>query len=198
MLIQLQECKRLWCKTQDNFSDCRSSNLPWADGTPCKSKNHWCQKGECVPREGTTRQVINGGWGSWSHFTPCSMTCGGGVQESQRECNNPLPQNGGKYCAGSRKKYRSCNTFNCLAGSLDPREQQCYDMNGMNFDIRGIDTSVTWVPKYGCKLAISLLTNEIVRYLKIIGFKIVFTKGYIVAYSEKLILLFIIYLSEIL
>lgn len=86
------------------------------------------------------------------------MTCGGGVQESKRECNNPFPKNGGKYCGGSRKKYRSCNTHSCPQGSLDPREQQCFDMNGNNFGLKGIDSSVRWIPKYGligrdrCKL----------------------------------------------
>ncbi|KAL9889384.1 ADAM metallopeptidase with thrombospondin type 1 motif A isoform 2-T2 [Glossina fuscipes fuscipes] len=143
------DCKRLWCKTHDNNSDCRSSNLPWADGTPCNGMHYWCQKGECVPREGNTRQVINGGWGSWTPFTPCSLTCGGGVQESQRECNNPLPKNGGKYCTGARKKYRSCNTQNCPTGSMDAREQQCYQMNGRDFGIKAIGVHTKWIPKYG-------------------------------------------------
>ncbi|XP_029407527.2 A disintegrin and metalloproteinase with thrombospondin motifs 9 isoform X2 [Bactrocera dorsalis] len=160
------ECKRLWCKTDSSSSDCRSSNLPWADGTPCNNERHWCQKGECVPREGKSLQVVQGGWGPWSEFTPCSLTCGGGVQESQRECNNPLPKNGGKYCAGSRKKYRSCNTHTCPPGTLDSREQQCYEMNGRNFSSKGIARSAKWIPKYGlssaekCKLFCRLEDNS--------------------------------------
>ncbi|XP_036343293.1 A disintegrin and metalloproteinase with thrombospondin motifs 20, partial [Rhagoletis pomonella] len=160
------ECKRLWCKTDSSSSDCRSSNLPWADGTPCNNDRHWCQKGECVPREGKSLQAIHGGWGAWSAFTPCSLTCGGGVQESQRECNNPLPKNGGKYCAGSRKKYRSCNTHACPPGTMDSREQQCYEMNGRNFSSKGIARSAKWIPKYGlssadkCKLFCRLEDNS--------------------------------------
>ncbi|XP_055852459.1 A disintegrin and metalloproteinase with thrombospondin motifs 9 [Episyrphus balteatus] len=153
------ECTRLWCKAEKHLPSCRSSNLPWADGTPCgNQRTHWCQQGNCLPRDRINRQAVNGGWGPWSAFTPCSMTCGGGVQESKRECNNPFPSNGGKYCGGSRKKYRSCNTQNCPQGSLDSREQQCYDMNGNNFGLKGIDSSVRWIPKYGligrdkCKL----------------------------------------------
>lgn len=95
--------------------------------------------------------MVNGGWGPWTPFTPCSLTCGGGVQESQRECNNPLPKSGGKYCAGARKKYRSCNTQNCPVGSMDAREQQCYQMNGRDFGINGIGPQTKWIPKYGCK-----------------------------------------------
>ncbi|XP_067615530.1 A disintegrin and metalloproteinase with thrombospondin motifs 1 isoform X3 [Eurosta solidaginis] len=160
------ECKRLWCKTDSSSSDCRSSNLPWADGTPCNNERFWCQKGECVPREGKSLQVVHGGWGPWSSFTPCSLTCGGGVQESQRECNNPLPKNGGKYCAGSRKKYRSCNTHACPPGTMDSREQQCYEMNGRNFSSKGIARSAKWIPKYGlssadkCKLFCRLEDNS--------------------------------------
>ncbi|XP_055922961.1 A disintegrin and metalloproteinase with thrombospondin motifs 9 isoform X2 [Eupeodes corollae] len=151
------DCRKLWCK-EEQLSSCRSSNLPWADGTPCGNNASWCQQGKCMSREEINRKAVNGGWGSWSTFTPCSMTCGGGVQESQRECNNPFPKNGGKYCGGSRKKFRSCNTQNCPPGSLDAREQQCYDMNGNNFGLKGIDSSVRWIPKYGliakdkCKL----------------------------------------------
>lgn len=32
-------------------------------------------------------------------------TCGGELQFSYRECTNPEPQNGGKYCLGQRAKY---------------------------------------------------------------------------------------------
>ncbi|KAM7364624.1 ADAM metallopeptidase with thrombospondin type 1 motif A isoform 2-T6 [Cochliomyia hominivorax] len=141
------DCKRLWCKMHD--STCRSSNLPWADGTPCNNNRFWCQKGECLPREGHVRKAINGGWGPWSPWSQCSLTCGGGVQESRRECNNPLPKNGGKYCTGARKKYRSCNTHNCPPGSMDAREQQCYQMNGRDFGIKGIGPDTKWIPKYG-------------------------------------------------
>ncbi|KAH8388555.1 hypothetical protein KR093_009637, partial [Drosophila rubida] len=144
------ECRRLFCNANSHANElCRSSNLPWADGTPCNNDRYWCQRGNCVPRMGNYVQVVHGGWGAWSTFTPCSLICGGGVQESRRECNNPLPANGGKYCVGSRKKYRSCNTHSCPAGIMDPRERQCYDMNGKNFKIPGISPHSKWIPKYG-------------------------------------------------
>lgn len=148
---QETDCKRLWCKIHSSRSNCHSSQLPWADGTPCNGGNYWCMKGECVSREGYLPQPVNGGWGAWSSWSSCSLSCGGGVQESQRECNNPLPKSGGKYCTGARKKYRSCNTQNCPAGSMDAREQQCYQMNGRHFGIKGISPDTKWIPKYGCK-----------------------------------------------
>ena len=56
---------------------------------------------------------VDGRWGKWGQFGSCSRTCGGGVQLSRRECNNPVPSNGGKYCQGVRVKYRSCNLNRC-------------------------------------------------------------------------------------
>lgn len=91
-------------------------------------------------------------------FDECSRSCGGGVQSSTRECDSPAPANGGKYCIGTRIKYRSCNIQDCPADTLDFREQQCADMNNNNFGIQGIDVNVKWIPKYGqsphdeCKL----------------------------------------------
>lgn len=36
----------------------------------------------------------------------CSRTCGGGVQRSTRNCDNPPPSNGGTFCLGKRVRYR--------------------------------------------------------------------------------------------
>lgn len=91
-------------------------------------------------------------------YDQCTRTCSGGVQSSSRECNSPPPSNGGKYCIGTRIKYRSCNTQDCPPDTLDFREEQCADMNNNNFDIVGLSPNVKWVPKYGqsphdeCKL----------------------------------------------
>lgn len=56
---------------------------------------------------------VHGSWGSWGAWGECSRTCGGGVQYSFRECDNPVPKNGGKYCEGKRVQYRSCNIEDC-------------------------------------------------------------------------------------
>lgn len=57
--------------------------------------------------------VVDGGWSLWGPWQQCSRTCGGGVEFSYRECTNPVPQNGGKYCEGQRVQYQSCNTQPC-------------------------------------------------------------------------------------
>lgn len=35
------------------------------------------------------------------------------MEFSYRECTNPVPQNGGKYCEGQRVQYQSCNIQLC-------------------------------------------------------------------------------------
>lgn len=52
----------------------------------------WCMSGRCVPIDAQHAGLpaIDGDWSEWSDYTPCSRTCGGGVQIKRRRCNNPL------------------------------------------------------------------------------------------------------------
>ncbi|EDO36471.1 predicted protein, partial [Nematostella vectensis] len=56
---------------------------------------------------------VNGVWGSWSEWSTCSVTCGGGTQLHMRVCNNPKPENGGLPCAGAMVEQQSCNMQPC-------------------------------------------------------------------------------------
>ncbi|CAH3019170.1 unnamed protein product [Porites evermanni] len=60
---------------------------------------------------------VNGGYGQWSEFKDCSVTCGEGVQQRERKCDNPEPQFGGKTCAeqelGPDVETQTCHKDPC-------------------------------------------------------------------------------------
>ncbi|XP_012936105.1 A disintegrin and metalloproteinase with thrombospondin motifs 9 [Aplysia californica] len=142
-------CRRLWCTNEnDKHTGCRTKHMPWADGTRC-SAERVCVEGECVPTPDPKPKVVNGGWGLWRAYGPCSRTCGGGVKMKYRECKNPVPENGGRYCLGPRVRYKSCNIKACPVDSRDFREVQC-DSEEMKrkFRFRDLPQNTTWKPKY--------------------------------------------------
>ena len=49
----------------------------------------------------------------WTKFTKCTVTCGGGTQQSTRSCTNPAPEHGGEECAGPTIRTRRCNRREC-------------------------------------------------------------------------------------
>ncbi|KAM9332252.1 A disintegrin and metalloproteinase with thrombospondin motifs 15-like [Pholidichthys leucotaenia] len=139
-------CSRLWCTGQSSgHLVCMTRHFPWADGTPC-GDGQVCQQGVCSEKQVQSAKV-DGRWGNWGPFDTCSRTCGGGVQLCRRECNNPVPSNGGKYCQGVRVKYRSCNLNPCPDTGKTFREEQC-ESRGSSFSSNRIAHSVVWVPKY--------------------------------------------------
>ncbi|XP_062844361.1 A disintegrin and metalloproteinase with thrombospondin motifs 15a [Trichomycterus rosablanca] len=141
-------CQRLWCtgKTQGQ-PVCQTRHFPWADGTSC-GEGMLCMRGVCSEKQEVPSKKVDGKWGKWDSFGPCSRTCGGGVQSAKRECNNPVPENGGKYCQGMRVKYRSCNLTPCPDTGKSYREEQCEAFNGVSLNTNRLTPSVVWVPKY--------------------------------------------------
>lgn len=114
-------CERLICQIGDK---CRTNGEQAADGTSCGS-NKWCIKKECV-RVGKRRdEAIAGGWSEWGEWSTCNRQCGSGIQYSARDCTNPTPKNGGRYCLGERKRYQICNIKPCAHRSPSFRQQQC-------------------------------------------------------------------------
>ncbi|GCB62131.1 A disintegrin and metalloproteinase with thrombospondin motifs 8-like [Scyliorhinus torazame] len=143
-------CSQLWCRIEDQpMCHTRNGSLPWGDGTPC-GQNKICVDGVCLGSDEVTtlKVVVQGSWGSWNPWGECSRTCGGGVQFSFRECNDPVPQNGGKYCEGQRTRYRTCNTQDCPNNNGKSfREEQCEKYNSRNYkDFVG--NTINWLPKY--------------------------------------------------
>ncbi|KAM9391508.1 hemicentin-1 [Pholidichthys leucotaenia] len=61
----------------------------------------------------TLKVQISGGYSNWEEWGPCSSTCGQGVQERIRLCNNPEPANGGRSCSGPSIDSRKCQAGLC-------------------------------------------------------------------------------------
>ena len=57
--------------------------------------------------------TVHGGWGDWTSFAECSLSCGGGTQTRQRECDNPSPAYGGDYCSGNENETQPCHIEVC-------------------------------------------------------------------------------------
>ncbi|XP_070622363.1 A disintegrin and metalloproteinase with thrombospondin motifs 4 [Erythrolamprus reginae] len=144
-------CSSLWCTGQINGQFmCQTKYFPWADGTPC-GEGKSCMSGECISHTQLKAYHIptNGGWGPWGPWGDCSRTCGSGVQYSTRECNKPIPRNGGKYCEGKRTQFRSCNVQDCPDGNaLTFREQQCAVYNHRTDMFKDYPSPMDWVPRY--------------------------------------------------
>ncbi|KAF7660943.1 hypothetical protein LDENG_00271390 [Lucifuga dentata] len=117
-------CSTLWCTVG---TTCHSKLDGPVDGTSC-GEDKWCFSGECVP-VGYHPESVNGGWAAWSDWSACSRTCGAGVQNAQRDCDNPVPKYKGKYCLGERRRYKICNTTPCPPDQPTFREVQCGHFN---------------------------------------------------------------------
>ncbi|XP_015238080.1 PREDICTED: A disintegrin and metalloproteinase with thrombospondin motifs 7-like [Cyprinodon variegatus] len=132
-------CQILWCSVNGT---CRSKLDSPIDGTRC-GPDKWCISGECVI-VGKLPETVNGGWGPWGTWSHCSRTCGTGVQSADRECNNPKPEFGGKYCTGERKRYRTCNTKPCQNEKPSFREMLCSEFDTVPYH----NELYQWIPVY--------------------------------------------------
>ena len=62
--------------------------------------------------------LVDGGWSEW-RLGPCSKTCGGGVQNYTRVCDNPKPSCGGKQCEGpSVYTHKQICNGECCPGQM--------------------------------------------------------------------------------
>ncbi|XP_029296255.1 A disintegrin and metalloproteinase with thrombospondin motifs 12-like [Cottoperca gobio] len=130
-------CQILWCSVNGS---CRSKLDSPIDGTRCGPEK-WCISGECVI-VGKLPETVNGGWGQWTTWSHCTRTCGTGVQSAERECNDPKPEFGGKYCTGERKRYRTCNTKPCQKTNPTFREMLCSEFDTVPYH----NELYQWIP----------------------------------------------------
>ncbi|XP_028999405.1 A disintegrin and metalloproteinase with thrombospondin motifs 7 isoform X2 [Betta splendens] len=117
-------CRTLWCTVG---ATCHSKLDGAVDGTGC-GENKWCFGGECVAL-GFHPPRVDGGWASWSEWSTCSRTCGGGIESARRECDSPVPRFRGKYCLGERQRHRTCRTAPCPHQRPSFRDLQCSEFD---------------------------------------------------------------------
>ncbi|XP_037079043.1 A disintegrin and metalloproteinase with thrombospondin motifs 7-like, partial [Pollicipes pollicipes] len=141
-------CETLWCRVQGR---CVTELEPAAEGTRCTpldggplaNISTWCSAGDCVEMRSRPR-AVDGRWGDWGAWGACSRSCGTGVQSSVRHCDQPVPANGGKYCVGERRRYRTCSAEACPEEGVTFRAQQCAAFDSVPYQ----GQNYTWTPVY--------------------------------------------------
>ncbi|XP_054722580.1 A disintegrin and metalloproteinase with thrombospondin motifs 16-like [Uloborus diversus] len=112
-------CRMLRCNTGYGNKGVSFAAHPALEGTGC-GREKWCQGGLCTPMQrlsGTLRGgPLDGGWGAWSTYSPCTSDCVSrgnnpavGIMVSTRRCDNPRPQNGGRFCPGKDRRVLTCD-----------------------------------------------------------------------------------------
>ncbi|XP_062867386.1 A disintegrin and metalloproteinase with thrombospondin motifs 2 [Trichomycterus rosablanca] len=134
-------CKQLWCSHPENPFFCKTKKGPPIDGTKCATGKN-CFKGHCIK---LTSDILrqDGHWGQWTKFGSCSRTCGGGVRFRTRQCDNPIPANGGRTCYGNNYEFQLCNSEECTKDMADFRDEQCR-LWDPHFEHQG--TKHLWLP----------------------------------------------------
>ncbi|PSN39706.1 hypothetical protein C0J52_17981 [Blattella germanica] len=106
LLCLFQTCKTLNCALP-GYTCLKTWSAP-APGTSC-GDHMWCFHHKCEPI-GERPDAMDGNWGEWSGWSSCSRSCGSGIAYQERECNNPIPMNGGRDCKGNKRRHKLCST----------------------------------------------------------------------------------------
>uniref|UniRef100_A0ABM5GDB4 Hemicentin-1 n=1 Tax=Pogona vitticeps TaxID=103695 RepID=A0ABM5GDB4_9SAUR len=80
---------------------------PSFDGSSCDGPDAQAQV--CSERD----CPVNGKWTSWSSWSACTMSCGGGTRQRTRVCSDPPPKYGGHKCEGNDVQVDFCNSDPC-------------------------------------------------------------------------------------
>uniref|UniRef100_A0A3Q0SXX3 ADAM metallopeptidase with thrombospondin type 1 motif, 13 n=1 Tax=Amphilophus citrinellus TaxID=61819 RepID=A0A3Q0SXX3_AMPCI len=152
----LPACRFLSCHINpDDDSSCKRLLVPLLDGTEC-APNQWCLKGHCVrPDDLSSPDVVHGSWSSWSEFSSCSRTCGGGVTLHTRQCNNPRLTNAVQASVKHSAELLLKNmcdfwSFPCERTQLDFMAEQCSQTDTHPLYLLTNRASFyTWIPALG-------------------------------------------------
>ncbi|KAH3860389.1 hypothetical protein DPMN_023287 [Dreissena polymorpha] len=56
---------------------------------------------------------VNGIWSTWSNYTRCTVTCGGGTRARLRKCEYTPGFQQGDACVGHNNETQQCNINMC-------------------------------------------------------------------------------------
>merc|ERR550532_3182978 len=71
-----------------------------------------CTADKSETKDCNTYCPVDGSWGTWTDWSSCSATCGGGSHRRTRQCDDPPPPDGGQ-CPGQAEEAGNCNTDPC-------------------------------------------------------------------------------------
>ena len=58
--------------------------------------------------------AVNGTWSNWGAWSKVSVTCGEGAYSLRtRQCTNPVPVSGGRFCPGPSINYKNVTLPHC-------------------------------------------------------------------------------------
>ncbi|KAJ8038941.1 Hemicentin-1 [Holothuria leucospilota] len=125
--LDSQPCEEARCPINGRYSDWSVwSQCSVTCGTGTKTRERECNNpppqfgGERCRGSSTDYATCNlpacpvdGQWGSWSPWQPCSRSCGEGIRQRFRRCDSPPPTNGGASCEGSAVEEMMCKIEEC-------------------------------------------------------------------------------------
>ncbi|NXK97014.1 HMCN1 protein, partial [Formicarius rufipectus] len=110
-----------WRQGRPVASDERVSILPNGTLRVAPARREDTAEYQCVARNALGSALagapltvqVHGGYSSWLEWRPCSVSCGRGLQQRVRQCNDPVPANGGRGCRGPDTDVRVCHGEPC-------------------------------------------------------------------------------------
>ncbi|XP_078348661.1 zinc metalloproteinase nas-15-like [Oculina patagonica] len=96
-------CDRKCARKRERF--CSAKDLKKCPGATVRNRVE-VQRGKCRSQE--CYAPVQGHWGRWGPWSKCSRTCGQGYSQRSRQCDDPKPLYGGKFCRGAFVEVKPC------------------------------------------------------------------------------------------